>query len=372
MAITLGTKPIIPKIGDKSCLAVYLGSTKIWPTDKLINSTDFIRGVFSNVLSTDNHYVFVTYVGGSTHAMEFGLYNKDLTSSLNIYVNMKFFPTFSRNVIRRSFTTIKDILFCYSVDITNRIITILNVDLNKSFPGVENFATISYSGSLKNVVLTSNEDHLYATVFTDTEVKTYLYNSSGTQLTYNGSHGVVGTVKNKLSIGTYYFNLIYNKVSYTIEVLNSSLSLQSGLTKTILSNSQGFIPTESIDVLTFNDNLCGYGYTVNKGLSSYTKYYIPQVNNSTLSISVQTSPASNEVQVSSYLYNSGGRLMFEVKKNNIYSYYFSGITESNIYNLDFVKTAINSELILNTNDNQCYAGGAFFFNPSEGAVELYA
>ena len=370
MALTLGTKPIIPKIGDKSCLAVYLGSTKIWPTDKLINSTDFIRGVFSNVIATDNHYVFVTYVGGSTHAMEFGLYNKDLTSSLNIYVNMKFFPTFSRNVIRRSFTTIKDILFCYSVDITNRIITISNVDLNKSFPGGETFANISYSGSLKNVVLTSNEDHLYVTVFTDAEVKTYLYNSSGTQLTYNGSHGVVGTVKNKLSIGTYYFNLIYNKVSYTIEVLNSSLSLQSGLTKKILSNSKGFIPTESIDVLTFNDNLVGYGYSES---SSSTKYYIPTVSNSTLSISSVTSTInSGNVPVSSYLYNSGGRLMFEVKQNVIKSFYFSSVTESNPNNINVVSNTVNSKQILNKNDNQCYAGGAFFFNTTEGAVNLYA
>ena len=74
--------------------------------------------------------------------------------------------------------------------------------------------------------------------------------------------------------------------------------------------------------------------------------------------------------MSSYIYVSGGRLMFEVNKNSIKAIYFNNVTETS-FNAGITSFSVGS-IILNINDNQCYAGGAFFFNPTNGNCNVYA
>ena len=70
------------------------------------------------------------------------------------------------------------------------------------------------------------------------------------------------------------------------------------------------------------------------------------------------------------IYLSGGRLMFEFNKNSINAIYFNNVTETT-FNAGITSFSVGSR-ILNYNDNQCYAGGAFFFNPTNGNCNVYA
>ena len=365
MAITLGKRPIIPKLGNKSCLGVYLGSTRVWPSDKLINTASVSRDTFSTVLAADNHFIFVKIIGDSNHSVEFTLYDKELNLKKVIYLNNAFIATNNRMNIKYSFTVFNNAVYFYTISGSNA--KLMKIDLTAADLYATSISTISFSGTVKNITVSSNEDHLYFTVYTTSAIYTNVYNSSDTLISYSGTKGVIETAKLKLSIGVYYLNLVFTKSAYKIELLNSSLGLVKSISvKTVTS---AYVPPLSnIGKVQYNDNL--FGYVFNK-TSFETNYYYVVVSSGSPTLSTASNPAPQSLNMSSYIYLSGGRLMFEVNKNSINAIYFNNVTETT-FNSGITKFSLGNEAILNNNDNQCYAGGAFFFNPTNGDCKVYA
>ena len=162
-------------------------------------------------------------------------------------------------------------------------------------------------------------------------------------------------------------NLVFTKKEYKIELLNSSLGLVKSIS--VKKVPSAYEPRLSnIGKVQYNDDL--YGYAFNKD-DFNTDYYYVIVSSGSPALSKKTNSAVNSITMSSYIYVSGGRLMFEVNKNSINAIYFNNVTETT-FNADITKFSLGNESILNTNDNQCYAGGAFFFNPSNGDCKVYA
>lgn len=364
MAITLGKRPIIPKLGDKSCLGVYLGNTRVWPSDKLINTASVSRDTFSTVLASDNHFIFVKIIGDSYKSVEFTIYDKDLNLKKVIYLNNAFIATNNRLNIKYSFTVFNNSVYFYTI--SGSTAKLMKIDLTAADLYATSVSTITFSGTVKNVTVSSNEDHLYFTVYTTSAIYTNVYNSSDTLISYSGTKGVIETAKLKLSIGVYYLNLVFTKTAYKIELLNSSLGLVKSISvKTVTSAYEP--PLSNIGKVQYNDNL--YGYVFNKD-SLHTDYYYVIVSSGSPVLSKNTNSAANRITMSSYIYLSGGRLMFEVNKNSINAIYFNNVTETT-FNAGITIFSVVSR-ILNINDNQCYAGGAFFFNPTNGNCNVYA
>ena len=364
MAITLGKRPIIPKLGNKSCLGVYLGSTRVWPSDKLINTVSVSRDTFSTVLASDNNFLSVKIIGDSNHSVEFTIYDKELNLKKVIYLNNAFITTNNRLNIKYSFTVFNNSVYFYTI--SGSTAKLMKIDLTAADLYAISVSTITFSGDVKNITVSSNEDHLYFTVYTTSDIYTNVYNSSDTLISYSGTKGVIETAKLKLSIGVYYLNLVFTKTAYKIELLNSSLGLVKSLSvKTVTSAYEP--PLSNIGKVQYNDDL--YGYAFNKSKSK-TDYYYVIVSSGSPVLSTNTNSTLNSINMSSYIYLSGGRLMFEVNKNSINAIYFNNVTETS-FNADITSFSVGSR-ILNNNDNQCYAGGAFFFNPSNGNCDVYA
>ena len=364
MAITLGKRPIIPKLCNKSCLGVYLGSTRVWPSYKLINTASVSRDTFSTVLASDNHFIFVKIIGDSNHCVEFTIYDKDLNLKKVIYLNNAFIATNNRLNIKYSFTVFNNAVYFYTI--SGSTAKLMKIDLTAADLYATSVSTITFSGTVKNVTVSSNEDHLYFTVYTTDSIYTNTYNSSDTLISYSGTKGVIETAKLKLSIGVYYLNLVFTKKEYKIELLNSSLGLVKSISvKTVTSAYEP--PLSNIGKVQYNDDL--YGYAFNKN-NFNTDYYYVIVSSGSPTLSKNTNSAVNSITMSSYIYVSGGRLMFEDNKNSINAIYFNNVTETT-FNADITSFSVGSK-ILNNNDNQCYAGGAFFFNPSNGDCKVYA
>lgn len=364
MAITLGKRPIIPKIGDKSCLGVYLGNTRVWPSDKLINTASVSRDTFSTVLASDNHFIFVKVIGDSNHSVEFTIYDKELNLKKVIYLNNAFISTNNRMTIKYSFTVFNNAVYFYTI--SGSTAKLMKIDLTAADLYATSVSTITFSETVKNVTVSSNEDHLYFTVYTTDSIYTNVYNSSDTLISYSGTKGVIETAKLKLSIGVYYLNLVFTKKEYKIELLNSSLGLIKSISvKKVTSAYEP--PLSNIGKVQYNDNL--YGYAFNKD-DFNTVYYYVKVSSGSPELATNTNSAVNSITMSSYIYLSGGRLMFEVNKNSINAIYFNNVTET-AFNAGITSFSVGSR-ILNSNDNQCYAGGAFFFNPTNGNCNVYA
>lgn len=364
MAITLGKRPIIPKLGDKSCIGVYLGSTRVWPSDKLINTASVSRDTFSTVLASDNHFIFVKIIGDSNNSVEFTIYDKELNLKKVIYLNNAFIATNNRLNIKYSFTVFNNAVYFYTI--SGSTAKLMKIDLTATDLYSTSVSTIAFSGDVKNVTVSSNEDHLYFTVYTTSSIYTNVYNSSDTLISYSGTKGVIETAKLKLSIGVYYMNLVFTKKEYKIELLNSSLGLVKSLSvKTVTSAYEP--PLSNIGKVQYNDNL--FGYVFNK-TSFTTNYYYVVVSSGSLTLSTTSNSTPQSLNMSSYIYLSGGRLMFEVNKNSINAIYFNNVTETS-FNADITSFSVGSR-IFNNNDNQCYAGGAFFFNPNNGNCNVYA
>ena len=364
MAITLGKRPIIPKLGNKSCLGVYLGNTRVWPSDNLINTASVSRDTFSTVLASDNHFIFVKVIGDSNHSVEFTIYDKDLNLKKVIYLNNAFIATDNRMNIKYSFTVFNNAVYFYTISGSNA--KLMKIDLTAADLYATSVSTITVSGTVKNVTVSSNEDHIYFTVYTTSAIYTNVYNSSDTLISYSGTKGVIETAKLKLSIGVYYLNLVFTKTAYKIELLNSSLGLVKSINvKTVSSAYEP--PLINIGKVQYNDDLYGYAYNKN---SLNTDYYYVVVSSGSPVLSRNTNSAVNSITMSSYIYVSDGRLMFEVNKNSINAIYFNNVTETT-FNAGITSFSVGSR-ILNNNDNQCYAGGAFFFNPTNGDCNVYA
>lgn len=364
MAITLGKRPIIPKLGDKSCLGVYLGNTRVWPSDKLINTASVSRDTFSTVLASDNHFIFVKIIGDSYKSVEFNIYDKDLNLKKVIYLNNAFIAKNNRLNIKYSFTVFNNSVYFYTI--SDSTAKLMKIDLTAADLYATSVASVAFSGTVKNVTVSSNEDHLYFTVYTTDSIYTNVYNSSDTLISYSGTKGVIETAKLKLSIGVYYLNLVFTTTAYKIELLNSSLGLIKSISvKKVTSAYEP--PLSNIGKVQYNDNL--YGYAFNED-DSHTVYYYVVVSSGSPVLSTNTNSAVNSITMSSYIYLSGGRLMFEVKKNSINAIYFNNVTETT-FNAGITGFSVGSG-ILNINDNQCYAGGAFFFNPNNGDCNVYA
>ena len=365
MAITLGKKPIIPKLGNKSCLGVYLGNTRVWPSDKLINTASVSRDTFSTVLAADNHFIFVKIIGDSNHSVEFTIYDKELNLKKVIYLNNAFIATDNRMNIKYSFTIFNNAVYFYTISSGNA--KLMKIDLTAADLYAINVSTITFSGTVKNITVSSNEDHLYFNVYTTDSIYTNVYNSSDTLISYSGTKGVIETAKLKLSIGVYYLNLVFIKKEYKIELLNSSLGLIKSISvKTVTSKYEP--PLSNIGKVQYNDDL--YGYAFNKD-TLHTNYYYVVVSSGSPVLSKNTNSALNSITMSSYIYVSGGRLMFEVNKNSINAIYFNNVTETT-FNAGITSFSLGSRTIVNINDNQCYAGGAFFFNSTNGDCKVYA
>lgn len=364
MAITLGKKPIIPKLGNKSCLGVYLGSTRVWPSNQLINTASVSRDTFSTVLASDNHFIFVKVIGDSNHSVEFTLYDKELNLKKVIYLNNAFIATNNRMNIKYSFTVFNNAVYFYTI--SGSTAKLMKIDLTAADLYATSVSTITFSGAVKNVTVSSNEDHLYFTVYTTDSIYANVYNSSDTLISYSGTKGVIETAKLKLSIGVYYLNLVFTKTAYKIELLNSSLGLVKSISvKTVTSTYVP--PLSNIGKVQYNDDL--YGYAFNKN-NFNTDYYYVVVSSGSPVLSKNTNSSVNSITMSSYIYLSGGRLMFEVNKNSINAIYFNNVTETT-FNAGITSFSVGSR-ILNYNDNQCYAGGAFFFNLTNGNCNVYA
>ena len=364
MAITLGKRPIIPKLGNKSCLGVYLGNTRVWPSDNLINTASVSRDTFSTVLASDNHFIFVKVIGDSNHSVEFTIYDKDLNLKKVIYLNNAFISTDNRMNIKYSFTVFNNAVYFYTISGSNA--KLMKIDLTAADLYATSVSTITFSGTVKNITVSSNEDHIYFTVYTTSAIYTNVYNSSDTLISYSGTKGVIETAKLKLSIGVYYLNLVFTKTAYKIELLNSSLGLVKSINvKTVSSAYEP--PLINIGKVQYNDDLYGYAYNKN---SLNTDYYYVVVSSGSPVLSRNTNSAVNSITMSSYIYVSDGRLMFEVNKNSINAIYFNNVTETT-FNAGITSFSVGSR-ILNNNDNQCYAGGAFFFNPTNGDCNVYA
>ena len=365
MAITLGKRPIIPKLGNKSCIGVYLGSTRVWPSDKLINTASVSRDTFSTVLAADNHFIFVKVIGDSNHSVEFTLYDKELNLKRVIYLNNAFIATNNRMNIKYSFTVFNNAVYFYTI--SGSTAKLMKIDLTAADLYAIRVSTITSSENVKNVTVSSNEDHLYFTVYTTDSIYTNVYNSSDTLISYSGTKCVIETAKLKLSIGVYYLNLVFTKTAYKIELLNSSLGLVKSINvKTVTSAYEPRL--SNIGKVQYNDDL--YGYAFNKD-NFDTDYYYVIVSSGSPVLSTKTNSALDSITMSSYLYVSGGRLMFEVNKNSINAIYFNNVTETT-FNAGITRFSLGNKSILNVNDNQCYAGGAFFFNPSNGDCKVYA
>ena len=365
MAITLGKRPIIPKLGNKSCLGVYLGSKRVWPSDKLINTVSVSRDTFSTVLASDNYFIFVKVIGDSNHSVEFTIYDKELNLKKVIYLNNAFIATNKRLNIKYSFTVFNNAVYFYTI--SGSTAKLMKIDLTAADLYATSISTITFSEDIKNVTVSSNEDHIYFTVYTTSSIYTNVYNSSDTLISYSGTKGVIETAKLKLSIGVYYLNLVFTKTAYKIELLNSSLGLVKSISvKKVPSAYEPLLI--NIGKVQYNDDL--YGYAFNKD-DFNTDYYYVIVSSGSPVLSKKTNSAINSITMSSYIYVSGGRLMFEVNKNSINAIYFNNVTETT-FNAGITSFSVGSETILNTNDNQCYAGGAFFFNPSNGDCKVYA
>ena len=364
MAITLGKRPIIPKLGNKSCLGVYLGNTRVWPSDKLINTASVRRDTFSTVLAADNHFIFVKIIGDSNHSAEFTIYDKELNIKKVIYLNNAFISTDNRMNIKYSFTVFNNAVYFYTI--SGSTAKLMKIDLTAADLYETSVSTITFSEAVKNIAISSNEDHLYFTVYTTDSIYTNVYNSSDTLISYSGTKGVIETAKLKLSIGVYYLNLVFTKTAYKIELLNSSLGLIKSLSvKTVTSAYEPSL--SNIGKVQYNDNL--FGYVFNK-TSLETNYYYVVVSSGSPTLSTASNPTPQSLNMSSYIYLSDGRLMFEVNKNSINAIYFNNVTETT-FNAGITKFSVGSR-ILNYNDNQCYAGGAFFFNPTNGNCNVYA
>ena len=364
MAITLGKRPIIPKLGNKSCLGVYLGNTRVWPSDKLINTASVSRDTFSTVLASDNHFIFVKIIGDSNKSVEFTIYDKELNLKKVIYLNNAFIATNNRLNIKYSFTVFNNAVYFYTI--SGSTAKLMKIDLTATDLYAISVSTITVSGTIKNVTVSSNEDHLYFSVYTTDSIYTNAYNSSGTLISYSGTKGVIETAKLKLSIGVYYLNLVFTKTAYKVELLNSSLGLIKSLSvKTVSSKYEP--PLKNIGKVQYNDNL--FGYVFNKD-NLHTDYYYVVVSSGSPTLSTASNPTPQSLNMSSYIYLSGGRLMFEVNKNSINAIYFNNVTETS-FNAGITSFSVGSR-ILNNNDNQCYAGGAFFFNPTNGNCNVYA
>ena len=186
-------------------------------------------------------------------------------------------------------------------------------------------------------------------------------------ISYSGTKGVIETSKLKLSIGVYYLNLVFIKTAYKVELLNSSLGLIKSLNVTKVS-SKYEPPLSNIGKVQYNDNL--FGYVFNKD-NLRTNYYYVVVSSGSPTLSTTSNPTPQSLNMSSYIYVSGGRLMFEVNKNSINAIYFNNVTETS-FNAGITSFSVGSKAIYNTNNNQCYAGGAFFFNPINGDCNVYA
>ena len=364
MAITLGKKPIIPKLGNKSCLGVYLGNTRVWPSDKLINTASVSRDTFSTVLASDSHFIFVKVIGNSNHSVEFTIYDKDLNLKKVIYLNNAFIATNNRLNIKYSFTVFNNAVYFYTI--SGSTAKLMKIDLTAADLYATSVSTITFSGAVKNVTVSSNEDHLYFTVYSTSAIYTNVYNSSDTLISYSGTKGVIETAKLKLSIGVYYLNLVFTKTAYKIELLNSSLGLIKSISvKTVTSAYEP--PISNIGKVQYNDDLYGYAFNEN---AFNTDYYYVIVSSGSPELSKTKNSAVNSITMSSYIYLSGGRLMFEVNKNSINAIYFNNVTETT-FNAGITSFSVGSR-ILNNNDNQCYAGGAFFFNLTNGNCNVYA
>ena len=364
MAITLGKRPIIPKLGNKSCLGVYLGSTRVWPSDKLINTASVSRDTFSTVLASDNHFIFVKIIGDSNHSVEFTIYDKELNLKKVIYLNNAFIVTNNRMNIKYSFTVFNNAVYFYTI--SGSTAKFMKIDLTAADLYATSVSTITFSEAIKNVTVSSNEDHIYFTVYTTDSIYTNTYNSSDTLISYSGTKGVIETAKLKLSIGVYYLNLVFTKTAYKIELLNSSLGLIKSISvKTVTSKYEP--PLSNIGKVQYNDDL--YGYAFNKD-TLHTDYYYVIVSSGSPTLSRTSNPTPQSLNMSSYIYLSGGRLMFEVNKNSINAIYFNNVTETT-FNAGITSFSVGSR-ILNNNDNQCYAGGAFFLNLTNGNCNVYA
>ena len=365
MAITLGKRPIIPKLGNKSCLGVYLGSKRVWPSDKLINTVSVSRDTFSTVLASDNYFIFVKIIGDSNKSVEFTLYDKELNLKKVIYLNNAFIATNNRLNIKYSFTVFNNAVYFYTI--SGSTAKLMKIDLTAADLYATSVSTITFSGDVKNVTVSSNEDHIYFNVYTTSAIYTNVYNSSDTLISYSGTKGVIETAKLKLSIGVYYLNLGFTKKAYKIELLNSSLGLVKSISvKSVTSAYEP--PLSKIGKVQYNDDL--YGYAFNKD-SLNTNYYYVIVSSGSPVLSTNKNSAINSITMSPYIYVSGGRLMFEVNKNSINAIYFNNVTETT-FNADITSFSVGGRTILNNNDNQCYAGGAFFFNSSNGDCKVYA
>lgn len=364
MAITLGKRPIIPKLGNKSCLGVYLGNIRVWPSNKLINTASVRRDTFSTVLAADNHFIFVKVIGDSNHSVEFTIYDKELKLKKVIYLNNAFIATNNRLNIKYSFTVFNNAVYFYTI--SGSTAKLMKIDLTATDLYAISVSTITFSETIKNVTVSSNENHLYFTVYTTDSIYTNAYNSSDTLISYSGTKGVIETAKLKLSIGVYYLNLVFTKKAYKIELLNSSLGLVKSISvKTVISAYEP--PLNNIGKVQYNDDL--YGYVFNKD-TLHTNYYYVVVSSGSLTLSTTSNPTPQSLNMSSYIYLSGGRIMFEVNKNSINAIYFNNVTETT-FNSGITSFSVGSR-ILNNNDNQCYAGGAFFFNPTNGNCNVYA
>lgn len=364
MAITLGKRPIIPKLGDKSCLGVYLGNKRVWPSDKLINTASVSRDTFSTVLASDNHFIFVKIIGDSNKSVEFTIYDKELNLKKVIYLNNAFIATNNRMSIKYSFTVFNNAVYFYTI--SGSTAKLMKIDLTAADLYATSVSTITFSGTVKNVTVSSNEDYLYFTVYTTDSIYTNAYNSSDTLISYSGTKGVIETAKLKLSIGVYYLNLVFTKKEYKIELLNSSLGLIKSISVEKVTSTYE-PPLSNIGKVQYNDNL--FGYVFNK-TSFETNYYYVVVSSGSLTLSTTSNPTPQSLNMSSYIYLSGGRLMFEVNKNSINAIYFNNVSETS-FNAGITSFSIRSS-ILNNNNNQCYAGGAFFFNPINGNCNVYA
>ena len=365
MAITLGKRPIIPKLGNKSCLGVYLGNTRVWPSDKLINTTSVSRDTFSTVLASDNHFIFVKVIGDSNHSVEFTIYDKELNLKKVIYLNNAFIATNNRMNIKYSFTVFNNAVYFYTI--SGSTAELMKIDLTASDLYAISVSTITVSDTVKNITVSSNEDHLYFTIYTISAIYANVYNSSDTLISYSGTKGVIETAKLKLSIGVYYLNLVFTKTAYKIELLNSSLGLVKSISvKTVTSTYEPLL--SNIGKVQYNDDL--YGYAFNKD-TLHTNYYYVVVSSGSPTLSTASNPTPQSLTMSSYIYLSGGRLMFEVNKTSINAIYFDNVTETT-FNAGITKFSLGNEAILNMNDNQCYAGGAFFFNLTNGNCNVYA
>lgn len=364
MAITLGKRPIIPKLGNKSCLGVYLGNIRVWPSDNLINTASVSRDTFSTVLASDNHFIFVKIIGDSYKSVEFNIYDKELNLKKVIYLNNAFIAHNNRMNIKYSFTVFNNSVYFYTI--SDSTAKLMKIDLTAADLYATSVSTIALSDAIKNVTVSSNDDHLYFTVYTTSAIYINVYNSSDTLISYSGTKGVIETAKLKLSIGVYYLNLVFTTTEYKIELLNSSLGLIKSISvKKVTSAYEP--PLSNIGKVQYNDNL--FGYVFNKTYLTSTYYYVV-VSSGSLTLSTTSNPTPQSLNMSSYIYLSGGRLMFEVNKNSINAIYFNNVTETT-FNAGITSFSVGSN-ILNINNNQCYAGGAFFFNPSNGNCNVYA